>query len=141
MSEKRIAAALLGGAAFLLLEVRFEHREVLGETWRGWIPLSCAALLIAVGVPAWFAWASKGRKLLMALFSLSIATGLLGAWFHSGGRPFRSAARVVSAWALPPGQDGGEKPGAAPPLLAPLAFSGLGVLGLLACAGRGSSIR
>src|SRR5439155_487977 len=38
MIEKRIAGVLLSGAAFLLVEVRFEHREVLGETWRGWIP-------------------------------------------------------------------------------------------------------
>ena len=28
-----IVAALLLGAALLLIEVRFEHREVLGETW------------------------------------------------------------------------------------------------------------
>ena len=69
------------------------------------------------------------------------ATGLLGAWFHSGGRPYRAVTRVVSAWALPAGQNGGEKPGAAPPVLAPLAFSGLGLLGLLVCAGRSNGIR
>jgi hypothetical protein len=141
MIEKRIAGALLSGAAFLLVEVRFEHREVLGETWRGWIPLSCAALLIVAGIPAWLAWGGKGRRLLTALFALTSAVGLLGAWFHSGGRPDRAVARVVSAWALPPGQNGGEKPGAAPPVLAPLAFSGLGLLGLLVCAGRRSNIR
>jgi len=37
--DRRIAAALLGGVALLLCELRFEHREVLGETWRSWIPL------------------------------------------------------------------------------------------------------
>ena len=52
MIEKRIAGVLLSGAAFLLVEVRFEHREVLGETWRGWIPLTCAALLLAAQVRA-----------------------------------------------------------------------------------------
>jgi hypothetical protein len=141
MIEKRIAAALLSGAAFLLAEVRFEHREVLAETWQSWIPLTCAALILAVGVPAWIAWGGKGRKVLAILFAISTATGLLGAWFHSGGRPYRAVARVVSAWALPAGQNGGEKPGAAPPVLAPLAFSGLGLLGLLVCAGRGNGIR
>ena len=52
-----------------------------------------------------------------------------------------SLRRVAAAWALPPGRDGGMKVGSAPPLLAPLAFCGLGLLGLLACAsdeGRGS---
>lgn len=136
MTEKRIAAALLGGAIFLLVEVRFEHREVLAETWRGWIPLACAALVIAAGVPAWLRWGNGGRKLLMLLFALSTATGLAGVFFHSDGRPDRALGRVVSAWALAPGQNGGEKPGAAPPALAPLAFSGLGMLGLLVCAGR-----
>jgi hypothetical protein len=133
-SQKRMAGALVLGAAFLLCEIRFEHREVLGETWRGWIPLSYAALLLAAGVPAWLTWNKGGRKALAALFALAVAVGLLGAWFHSDGRPARSLFRVASAWALPPGKDGGMKPGSAPPLLAPLAFCGLGLLGLLACA-------
>jgi hypothetical protein len=141
MMEKRIAGALLGGAAFLLVEVRFEHREVLGETWRGWIPLTCAALLLVAGIPAWLAWAGRGRKLLAALFALTAAVGVLGAWFHSGGRPDRAVVRVMSAWALAPGQNGGEKPGSAPPALAPLAFSGLGLLGWLVCARRDGGIR
>src|SRR5207302_10597476 len=38
-----VVAAVLGGSALLLLEVRFEHREVLGETWRAWLPLAYAA--------------------------------------------------------------------------------------------------
>ena len=116
-------------------EVRFEHREVLGETWRGWIPLTCAALLVAAGVPAWLAWTGRARKLLSALFALAAAVGLLGAWFHSGGRPLKTLGHVASAWTLKPGENGGEKPGTAPPALAPLAFSGLGLLGLLVCAG------
>ena len=134
---RRIAGTLVLGAGFLLCEIRFEHREVLGETWRGWIPLGYAALLLAIGVPAWFAWSKGGRKILGALFAVAIAVGLAGAWFHSDGRPARTFARVAAAWALPPGKDGGLKPGSAPPLLAPLAFCGLGLLGLLACASDG----
>ena len=37
--DRALATLLVGGAALLLLELRFEHREVLGETWRSWIPL------------------------------------------------------------------------------------------------------
>jgi len=132
--ERRIAGVLLSGAAFLLVEVRFEHREVLGETWRGWIPLTCAALLIAAGVPAWVAWTARARKLLTVLFALAAAVGLLGAWFHSDGHPLRAVGRVAASWTLKPGQNGGEKPGSAPPALAPLSFSGLGLLGVLVCA-------
>jgi hypothetical protein len=135
---RRIAGALLLGAAFLLVEIRFEHREVLGETWRGWIPLSYAALLLAAGVPAWIAWTKGGRKVLAALFALAIAVGLLGAWFHSDGRPDKSLARVVRVWAVAPGKDGRMKHEDAPPALAPMAFCGLGLLGLLSCTSDGS---
>lgn len=138
--DKRVAGTLVLGAAFLLCEIRFEHREVLGETWRGWIPIGYAALLLAAGIPAWLRWSKGGRKVLSGLFAVAVAVGLLGAWFHSGGRPARTLVRVAASWALPPGKDGGIKPGSAPPLLAPLAFCGLGLLGLLACSsdeGRG----
>ncbi len=139
---RRISGMLVLGAALLLCEVRFEHREVLGETWHGWIPLACAALLVAAGIPAWLAWSSTSRRVLAALFAVAIAVGLVGVWFHSDGRPARTLVRVAAAWALPPGKDGGIKPGSAPPLLAPLAFCGLGLLGVLACIsdeGLGSS--
>jgi hypothetical protein len=135
MRERRLAAALLAGAAFLLLEIRFEHREVLGETWHAWIPLASAALLILLGVPAWLLWRKGGRKLLLALFAAAATLGPVGAWFHSDGRPLDAVLRVAAAWTLKPGASGGEKPGRSPPALAPLAFSGLGLLGVLVCAG------
>ena len=135
---RRIAGVLLLGAAFLLFEIRFEHREVLGETWRGWIPLSYSALLLAAGVPAWIAWTKGGRKVLAALFALAIAVGILGAWFHSDGRPDKSLAQVVRVWARAPGKDDGMKHQDAPPALAPLAFCGLGLLGLLSCGSDGN---
>jgi hypothetical protein len=131
---RRIAGTLLLGAAFLLFEIRFEHREVLGETWRSWIPLGYVGVLLAVGIPAWIRWSNGGRRLLGALFAVAMAVGLLGAWFHSDGRPIGTLVRVATAWALSPGKDGGMKPGSAPPLLAPLAFCGIGLLGVLACA-------
>ena len=136
MRERRLAAALLAGAAFLLVEVRFEHREVLGETWHAWIPLASATLLILIGLPAWIFWRKGGRRLLLALFAAAAVLGPVGAWFHSDGRPLRAVLRVAAAWTLKPGANGGEKPGGSPPVLAPLAFSGLGLLGVLVCAGQ-----
>jgi hypothetical protein len=132
-NERLIVLALLGGATVLLAEVRFEHREVLGETWRAWIPLACATLLLAVGSAALARFRQGGRAVLSALFGLTSAVGVLGLWFHSGGHPLRRMIQVLSAWALLPGQDGGVKIGSQPPALAPAAFCGLGLLGLLAC--------
>jgi hypothetical protein len=128
-----IVGALLTGAAFLLVEVRFEHREVLGEIWVAWLPLAAAALLLVVGAFALPFWRRGGRRVLAALFGLAFVVGTVGLWFHSGGHPFAHVAKVLSAWALRPGQNGGAPVGSAPPALAPAAFCGLGLLGLIAC--------
>ncbi len=132
-TERPILLALLGGAAFLLAEIRFEHREVLGETWHAWIPLAWALVLLVSGGVSLARFRQGGRAVLAFLFGLTAAVGALGIWFHSGGHPLRGAAQVLSAWVLSPGQNGGIKIGSQPPALAPAAFCGLGLLGLLAC--------
>ena len=131
--NERVVAAVLGGAAFLLAEVRFEHREVLGETWRAWLPLLYAALLLFGGGAALLRWQRGGRRVLAALFALGFVVGALGIWFHSAGHPVSHVLQVLSAWRLPPGRDGGIKIGSQPPAFAPVAFWGLGSIGLIAC--------
>ena len=126
-------AALLLGAAFLLVEVRFEHREVLGEIWVAWLPLACAAALLIGGAIALPFWRRGGRTALAILFGLAFVVGTVGIWFHSGGHPIGHVAKVLSAWRLHPGQTGGTPVGSEPPALAPAAFCGLGLLGLIAC--------
>ena len=132
--EQRIAGVLLGGAAVLLFELRFEHREVLGETWRSWIPLVYSGVTLLAGLVALLRWNSGGRRVLAVLFGAGIAVGLAGFWFHTDGQPLHGLRDVISAWRIPLGKDGGIKMGARPPSLAPLAFCGLGTLGLLVCA-------
>jgi hypothetical protein len=132
--DRRIAAFLVGGVAFLLLEVRFEHREVLGETWRSWIPLVYSGLTLAAGAFALLRWHTWGRGALGALFALGVAVGMVGFWFHTDGHLLGGIRDLLGAWRIPLGQDGGIKMGARPPALAPLAFSGLGTLGLMVCA-------
>src|SRR5512140_247597 len=83
--DRRIAAALLGGVALLLGELRFEHREVPGETWRSWIPLIYTAVTLLAGFVALLRWEGAGRRVLSVLFGLGLAVGLLGFWFHTGG--------------------------------------------------------
>jgi hypothetical protein len=128
-----IVAALLLGAGMLLVEVRFEHREVLGETWVAWLPLACAALLLVGGGVALAFWRRGGRKVLAVLFGIALVIGTIGIWFHSDGHPFAHVGKVLAAWALRPGQTGGVPVGSQPPALAPAAFCGLGLLGLIAC--------
>ena len=131
--DRRISAALLGGVALLLFELRFEHREVLGETWRSWIPLIYSAVTLLAGLVALLRWDAGGRRFLALLFGAGIAVGLLGFWFHTDGHLLAGVRGVLGAWRVPLGQDGGIKVGSKPPALAPLAFCGLGTLGLLIC--------
>jgi hypothetical protein len=131
--DQLLAAAVLGGAAFLLLELRFEHREVLAEAWQSWIPLLYCGVTLAAGAFALIRWRTWGRGALGALFALGIAVGIAGFWFHTGGHLLDGIRDLLAAWRIPLGKDGGIKMGSRPPAVAPLAFCGLGALGSLIC--------
>jgi hypothetical protein len=139
--DRRIAAAVLAGVALLLFELRFEHREVLGETWRSWVPLVYAGATLLIGGVALLRWDSGGRSVLAVLFGLGIAVGLLGFWFHTDGHVLTGLRDVIAAWRIPLGQNGGIKIGSKPPALAPLAFCGIGTLGVLVCGPWGDRAR
>jgi hypothetical protein len=138
--DRIFAATLLGGVALLLCELRFEHREVLGETWHSWIPLIYTAVTLLGGLVALLRWDGKGRRVLAMLFGAGIAVGLLGFWFHTDGHLVTGLRNILLAWRVPLGQDGGIKMGSQPPALAPLAFCGLGTLGLLVCAAPAAKV-
>jgi hypothetical protein len=133
---EQIVAGLLAGAGMLLGEIRFEHREALGETWHAWVPLAYVALLLIVGGTALLRFQGGGRQVLLVLFCLALGVGAAGIWFHSDGHPAHALARMASTWLTKPGTDGGIKVGSDPPVLAPAAFIGIGILGLLACSRR-----
>jgi hypothetical protein len=133
--SKLMVVGLLGALSLLLVEIRFEHRETLGEAWQSWIPLVYSGAMLALGVAALTRWHRGGRQVLLLGFGVAFLIGILGVWFHSEGHPISRVLQVLAAWALRPGENGGIKPGA-PPVLAPLAFVGLGSMGVLACSWR-----
>jgi hypothetical protein len=138
--SKLIVIGLLGALSLLLVEIRFEHRETLGEAWQSWIPLLYCGAMLALGAAALTRWQRGGRQVLLVGFAAAFLIGLLGTWFHSEGHPISGLLQVLAAWALRPGDAGGIKMGA-PPVLAPLAFVGLGSMGVLACSWRFPSER
>ena len=96
----------------------------------------CGLTLVG-GAFALLRWPTWGRGALGALFALGIAVGMAGFWFHTDGHLLRGVRDLLGAWRIPLGQDGGIKMGSQPPALAPLAFCGLGTLGVLVCAAPG----
>ena len=128
-----IVLLLLGGLASLMIDIRWEHRVELARQWETWIPLVYVGLMLIAGVLGLYKWNSWGRGVLQVGFSLCLIVGALGTWFHSKGDPVGNFRRVLTAWTLPLGTNGGVKVGSSPPEMAPLAFVGLGLIGLLAC--------
>ena len=124
-------AAVLGGAATLLVELRWEHRIALGEEWPSWLPLIWLGLVLLSGA---LALAAGGRAiaLLRAVCAAGLLLGPIGVLVHTGGKPVKQLGKVLGAWTIARGQDGGEKPGERPPALAPLGIAGLGLAGALA---------
>src|SRR6266851_518823 len=133
--SKLIVISLLGALSLLLVEIRFEHREALADAWQSWIPLFYCGAMLALGAAALTRWHRGGRQVLMVGFAAAFLIGFLGLWFQSKGNHISEVFRVLATWALRPGDAGGIKIGT-PPVLAPLAFVGLGSMGVLACSWR-----
>jgi hypothetical protein len=121
---------LIWGFGVLLIQVRYDHRSVIGEEAIAWIPIVYSSLMIVASVLGLLFWDRGGRKALFVGFLLATVVGVAGYWFHTNGRLVRSVQHELSAWVRKiPDED-------KPPALAPLAFTGFGILGALACAKR-----
>jgi hypothetical protein len=121
---------LTGGFGVALIQLRYDHRSVVTEDAIGWIPIVYSGLMMVASVLGLLFWRRGGRQALLVGFLLAILVGLAGFWFHTNGRLVRSVQHELSAWVRKIPDE--EKP----PAMAPLAFAGFGVLGVLACAKR-----
>ncbi|MBP9092955.1 hypothetical protein KBI23_18165 [bacterium] len=143
VSKPRIAQRvtvllLLLGLALLLVEVRFEHQAVLGKKWQAWIPIAYTSITLVGGGVGLATWERGGRMLLKLGFGIAPLVGLTGFWLHSKGDPWMAMCTVLKVFCMMPGKiplDGGG-----PPVLAPLALAGLGLLGLVVCQANCSEV-
>ena len=128
-----LLSLLAGGFALLALDVLHLHQFVVRKTAAGWIPvvvcsLSCAACL-------WLALARRrAAGAACWVFGLAVATGPLGAWFHTRG-DFTQLGVLVGLHPQPLPRDPAattpeEDTRAASPV-APLSISGLAALALV----------
>jgi energy-coupling factor transporter transmembrane protein EcfT len=128
--NKLVVFVLMLGFCVLLIQVRYDHRSVIGENAIGWIPIVFSIVIIVVSLFGLLFWRRGGRQVLKGFYLLAIVVGFVGYWYHTNGKVVRAVQHDLSAWVRKiPDED-------KPPAFAPLAFAGFGVLGLLACARR-----
>jgi len=125
-------AAMAGGFVMLLLEVRFQHRAALVDDWRPWMPIVFANLMIYLIPTAGIFWNKGGKFVLIGAYCLTMVLGTIGVYFHSDGHLIEHLLELMRVWIIPP-NEGAEIAAHYPPIVAPLAFVGLGAIGLLFC--------
>jgi hypothetical protein len=124
------SAAMSGGFLLLLCEIRFEHRAVLVDDWRPWIPIVFCGLMVMIIPIATHFWNHGGKGVLVGCYCLTASMGVLGLVFHSEGHLMQRLIEVFSVWSSTI-QAGAAINATHPPLLAPAAFVGLGFIGCL----------
>ncbi len=124
------AAAMCGGFLLLLCEIRFEHRAVLIDDWRPWIPLIlCGFMLVAIPLATGL-WEKGGRLALLGLYFVTLCLGGVGLFFHAEGHLWPRLIELFTVWTSSL-EAGAVVKANHPPLLAPAAFMGLGLIGAL----------
>ena len=125
----------LGSAFFgLMCDVRIEHVEVVRHRSITWAPILFAGVMTVACLLATVWWNQTSRRLLIPLFLLALVIGAVGFYLHNDGHVFGVVRTMIAAWTDPRMQHED-----APPHLAPMAFAGLGALGLLTCLKRFAS--
>ena len=131
----RILHFLLAGAfAGLMIDIRGEHVDAVREHSIAWLPIIYSGVM-AIGCGASFAiWNSTIRRVMIPLFAVALFIGGLGFYLHNHGDLIQVIKTSVSAWTDPKASHSDE-----PPQFAPLAFAGLGVIGIVASLKRFNS--
>jgi 4-amino-4-deoxy-L-arabinose transferase-like glycosyltransferase len=128
----RIVILLLVFAfAGLAVDLRMEHVDVVRQRTIGWTPIVYSALMALACLGAVIRWHRMARRILMALFALAFIVGSLGFYLHNNGNLARPPQLDLQAWTDP-----AMKHPKGPPPNAPLAFAGIGLLGIVACLER-----
>ena len=124
----RILVLILAGAfGNLLVDIRVEHVEVVREHAIGWVPIIYSGCMTLACLGAGAFWNQITRRIMLGLFCLALVVGGLGFYKHNHGHLGKVIQTSLSAWTDPHMQHSDR-----PPELAPLAFAGLGLIGVLA---------
>jgi hypothetical protein len=117
---------LANGFAGLMIDIRVEHVDAVRENTVAWLPIVFSGFMAMSCLVGFIFWGKLTRRLLLPLFLASLIVGGMGFYFHTHGNIKKVIKTSVYAWTDP-----NMEHSDAPPQLAPLAFAGLGVIGLL----------
>ncbi len=134
MSINRMIAFLVaGGFLFLAIETRIEHHEVLGEKLAAYVPIIFSVLGFLIASLAALKWQQKWIRVLHIYLFFALAVGLGGMYFHNEDR---LEGKGDKASEVKEDEDKETEKEKTPPILTPIAFAGLGVVGLLGTSRR-----
>jgi hypothetical protein len=125
---------LANGFMGLMMDIRVEHVDVVRERAVAWLPILFSGFMALSCVLSFIFWGKLTRRIMIPLFLASLVVGAMGFYFHNHGNIKKVIASLLNAWTDP-----NMEHSDAPPQLAPLAFAGLGVIGLLTLPERFSS--
>ena len=122
---------LASGYVTLVFDLRYEHNHALKHHSLAWTPIIYSAVMAVACVIALVKWDQAGRSLLLWLSGVGFIVAILGVWLHNDGHILTGLHTLLSVWA-------GQRPDPTkdPPILAPLSFAGLSLLGMAACSNR-----
>jgi uncharacterized membrane protein len=124
----RVLILILAGAFVgLMVDIRAEHVEAVRQRPIAWLPIIYCAFMTISCLAAFAFWSKTSRIIMIPLFLLAFVVGGMGFYFHNHGDFGQVIKTSVSAWTDPT-----MKHSDGPPQTAPLAFAGLGVIGILA---------
>jgi hypothetical protein len=127
-SLARVLILVLAGAfAFLMADIRVEHVEAVHDHTLAWVPIIYSAVMAVACLAAFIVWNKTTRLVMSLLFLLAFVVGGLGFYLHNHGNLRDVLKSSVTAW-TDPNMDHPD----GPPQVAPLAFAGIGLIGLLA---------
>jgi hypothetical protein len=123
--NRLIVLLVAGGYLFLFVETLIEHQEVLPGERPAFIPIIASLIGFIISLLSLQSWKEGMISLLKYFLIVTILVGIGGLFFHNEAR-FQEDQDDVEAIS-----EEIEFEGAEAPILAPSAFIGLGILGLI----------
>jgi hypothetical protein len=122
--NRLIALFVASGFFFLAVDSTLEHWEIFKEEWFAFVPVLYSVLGMGVGVAAVVKWDESWIRKLHLYLTVSFVVGVAGLYFHSESL-FENEDEMNAEERE---HEEKEKPA---PILAPLAFAGLGAVGMI----------